>query len=122
VAFSPEPAAGSSVQAVEFRGATRYRVLQRCFVRPPGVSTHEGWRCIAFNLSLTGIGVTLPLPVERDTLLDIEPWNLPGAPELKARVVHISRLDFVWLAGCELSRRLTDEELAAWLATVTAGP
>jgi len=63
----------------------------------------------------------LPLPIERGAEVDLEPWNLPAAPPLRARVVYTSRLEFVWLAGCELSRRLTDEELAAWLATATTG-
>jgi hypothetical protein len=108
----------TAVQGVEARSAQRYRVLQRCHVHPPGVTGDDGWRCIVFSMSTTGIGVTLPLPVERGAEVDIEPWNLPGAPPLRARVVHTSRLEFVWLAGCELSRRLTDDELAAWLATV----
>ncbi len=109
------------VQAVEFRAAPRYRVLQRCYLRPPGVTAPDGWRCIVFSLSATGVGVTLPLPLERGTEVEIEPWNLPGAKPLRARVVHTSRLEFVWLAGCELHGRLTDDDLATWLTTATAG-
>ncbi|HEX4589846.1 MAG TPA: hypothetical protein VH120_07960, partial [Gemmataceae bacterium] len=96
-------------------------VLQRCFVRPPGVRAPDGWRGIVFSLSATGIGVTLPLAVERGTNMEIEAWNLPGAPILRARVVHIAKLQFVWLTGGELSRRLDPDELSAWLTTVTAG-
>lgn len=114
-----DPCAGSTVQAVEFRSAPRYRILQRCFVRPTNVAAAEAWRGIVFSLSATGAGVTVPLAVERGAEVDIEAWKLPGAPPLKARVVHVSRLEFVWLAGCELTRRLADDELAAWL--VTAG-
>ena len=70
----------------------------------------------------SGAGVTLPLSVPRGTEVEIVPWNLPGAANLKARVVHISRLESVWLAGCQLIDRLTDDQLATWLATATAGP
>jgi hypothetical protein len=118
--FDPN-AASAAVQSVESRSATRYRVLQRCHVRPPGVAEPDGWRCIVFSVSATGIGVTLPLPIERGAEVDIEPVNLPGAPPLRARVVYTSRLEFVWLAGCELSRRLSDDELAAWLMSATPG-
>ena len=109
------------MQAVEFRAAQRYRVLQRTFVRPPGVTPPDGWRCIVYSVSATGLGVTLPLPLERGTEVEIEPWNLPAAKPLRGRVVYLNRLEFVWLAGCELDRRLTDDELAVWLATATAG-
>ena len=107
---------GAAAQAVESRSAPRYRVLARCHVRPPGVAAGDGWRCIVFSISSTGIGVTLPLPVERGAEIDIEPWQLPGAQPLRARIVHMNRLDIVWLAGCELSRRLSAEELTAWLS------
>jgi hypothetical protein len=121
VNWNRDSSAGPMVQGVEFRSAPRYRVLQRCFIRPPGLSGADGWRGIAFSMSATGIGVTLPLPVERGTEIEVEPWNLRGAPTVTARVVHICRLDFVWLTGCQLSRRLTDDELAAWLTNATAG-
>jgi len=116
-----QPAAGPAAPGVEFRASPRYRVLQRCFVRPPGVEAPDGWRAIAFSLSATGIGVTLPLALERGTELEIEAWNLPDAPVLRARVVHSARLEAVWLTGCELVRRLTDDELATWLTTIAAG-
>ena len=111
----------TAVQAVESRSAPRYRVLQRCHVRPPGVAAGEGWRCIVFSISATGVGVTLPLPIESGAELDIEPWNLPGAGPLRARIVHTTRLENVWLAGCELSRRLSASDMSAWLAAATTG-
>ena len=119
---NPLAGAGPGVNAVEFRGAPRYRVLQRCIVRPPGVAEGDGWRGIVFSMSCGGAGVTLPMSIARGTEIQIEPWNLPGAPTLKARVVHVTRLESVWLAGCELVKRLNDDDLAAWLATATAGP
>jgi hypothetical protein len=85
------------------------------------VAAGDGWRCIVFSISATGVGVTLPLPVERGAEVDIEPWELAGAPPLRARIVYTTRLEFVWLAGCELSRRLTSDELAAWLTAAAPG-
>ncbi len=118
----PFTGAGPGIGAVEFRGATRYRVLQRCVIHPPGVAAPDGWRGIVFSMSRSGLGVTLPTPLSRGVELDIQPWNLPGAPTLTARIVHLTRLEGVWLAGCELRRPLPDDELAAWLTTATGGP
>ena len=115
-------ARGPSISGVDQRRAARYRILQRCIVRPPQVAAADGWRGIVFSMSKTGIGVTLPAPLGRGTELEIDAWNQPGAPTIKAHIVHITRLESVWLAGCEFTYRLTDEEVAAWLATATAGP
>jgi hypothetical protein len=107
------------VQGVESRAAARYRVLQRCFVRPPGVEAPGGWRGIVFSVSATGIGVSLASPILPGTEVTIEPWRLPGAPILRARVVRVHRIDVAWLTGCQLVSRLGDADLAAWLANVT---
>jgi hypothetical protein len=112
----------AAVQSVESRSVPRYRVLQRSHVRPPGVTAEDAWRGIVFSISAGGIGVTLPLPVERNVELDIEPWNLPGARPVRARIVHTTRLENIWLVGCELSCRLSKDELDAWLATAPTGP
>jgi hypothetical protein len=115
-----DPAAAfAAVRAVESRSAPRYRVLQRCHVRPAGVPGAEGWRGLVFSVSVSGVGVTLPLPVERGAEIEIEACELPDSIPLRARIVHTNRLDFVWLAGCELSRRMTGDELAAWLTAAT---
>jgi len=101
--------------AVEQRAAPRFPLVQRCFVRPPGAIGAEGWRCIAYNISLTGIGITLPAPLQTGTILDIKAWGLPAAPSLQARVVHLHLIDFLWFCGCELVSRLEPDQLQAWL-------
>jgi PilZ domain len=107
--------------AVEYRSAPRHRILQRCLARPAGsAAPAEGWRSIAYDISATGVGVTLPVPLARGSMLEIEPYNLPGGRPLRARVVHAHRLEFVWLCGCELDRRLNDRELQTWLAAPPA--
>jgi hypothetical protein len=112
---SHDPPTEPSVRGAESRSATRYRVLQRCLVRPPGVRAPDGWLGDVYSLSHSGIGVTLPLAVADGTEMEVVAPDVPGAPVLTARVVHITRLESVWLTGCELSRRLSDDELAAWM-------
>ena len=112
---------GVAAPAIEYRSAPRYRILQRCFTRPPGVTPPaEGWRSIAYNISTTGIGVTLPLPLPKGSVVEIEPHELPGAKPVRARIVHSSRLEFVWLCGCRLDEELSDAELNAWLSVAPA--
>lgn len=111
----------AGVVGVEFRRSPRYRILQRCQVRLPGASAPEAWRSIAFSISQTGIGVTMPCELQKGDELTVVAWNLPKARPLQARVVHASRLDFVWLCGCELTEQIGADDLADWLVTATAG-
>ena len=104
----------------EHRRAPRHQVLRRCFVRPPGAGGGEGWRCIVYDISLLGIGVTLPLPVRPGARLTVIPHAAPGAPELRARVVHARPLAHVWMCGCELDAPMGEDELRAWLAGLPA--
>jgi hypothetical protein len=103
----------------ERRAFPRYLILQRCFVRlspcAQDVPRPEGWRCIAYNVSATGIGITLPLPVPLGSLLEIEAWQLPGARPLTARVVRTAPVEYLWFCGCELSQPLSEAELRIWI-------
>src|SRR4051812_46200553 len=87
---------------IEHRVYPRHPILQRCFVWPEGALVAEAWRCVAFNISTAGIGLTLPCPLQPETVLCIEPWELPGSRRLRARVVQARPVDFVYFAGCEL--------------------
>ncbi|HEV8058226.1 MAG TPA: PilZ domain-containing protein [Gemmataceae bacterium] len=104
----------AEISWVEMRAAVRYLILQRCLVIPAEVSPSETWRCIAYNISATGIGVALPMEVPERTMLTIRPWNLPGALPLQAVVVHVQLVKGSWFAGCELSKRLSDDEVQTW--------
>jgi hypothetical protein len=66
-------------------------------------------------VSATGVGVALPFRPAVGTRLVVEPWRLPGAGPLLARVVHALPLEHLWLCGCELVVPLTDAELRAWV-------
>ena len=117
---TPAPAPVAEPVAHERRSALRYSLIQRCFAKPAAAPGAEGWRCIVYNISIAGVGVTLPLPLKPGALIWIEPWNLPGTKPVQARVVRASPLEFVWLCGCEFTTRLSDEELQAWLAPTGA--
>jgi len=114
------PAPAATPVPHERRSAPRHSLIQRCFAKPASSPEAEGWRCIVYNISATGVGVTLPLPLKNGAVIHIEPWNLPGARSVQARVVRSSPLEYVWLCGCEFLTRLTDEELRAWLPPTTA--
>ncbi len=97
---------------VDHRTGPRHRLLQRCFVRCWGRA--ETWRCIAYNISVTGIGITLPVPMPEGTVLEIEAWELPRARKLRVRVVQSKQVDFLWFCGCELTSRLSEAEVRTW--------
>jgi hypothetical protein len=109
-------AAARQTHPSERRAFPRFPLLQRCLTSPPGTPGALAWHSIAYNISAGGIGITLPCPLRAEALLDIEAWNLPGAPRLRARVVHARFFDFLWFCGCELLTPLDDEGLRAWLS------
>jgi hypothetical protein len=88
--------------------------LQRCFANTAKASASEAWRCIGYDISATGIGITLPVRLQQGTLLTINAWGLPRACPLQVRVVHTKHVDFVWFTGCEFIKRLSDVQLAIW--------
>jgi hypothetical protein len=113
---SAEGEAAAARPVTERRQAPRHLIKQRCVISLSGTDGPvRGWSCIAYNISAGGIGVLLPLAVRPGTLLQIEPWGLPHAPTLLARVVHTKPLEFVAMCGCEFSTRLETQDLQAWL-------
>jgi PilZ domain len=99
---------------IEMRTAARYRILQRCFVHCAKAAAPQAWQCIAYNISETGIGVTLPISLQEGTVLSIQAWNLPRACPLQARIVKTREVEFLWFTGCELVKSLSDAELRIW--------
>ena len=112
-AEAPLPEAAAT--AAERRESPRYHLLQRCLVRPLDAAAVERWRGIAYNISINGIGITLPCPLEVGMVLEIEAWDLPRARLLQARLVHARPVDFLWTCGCQLLNPLSEEELQEWL-------
>lgn len=100
---------------IEYRVHPRYRLLQRCLVRPQGAPRSECWRCIAHNLSVAGVGITMPCALPAGTVLEIEPWELPRAQPLQAAIVHSRAVDFLYFVGCSMVRLLSDAEVQVWV-------
>jgi hypothetical protein len=115
-----------TADVTELRHGPRFRILQRCLVLPAnlpptdGAPAPEGWHCIAYNISALGIGITVPLKLREGTELSIRPWVLRGAEVLTARIVHTKPVGFLWFAGCELSKRLSESELEIWINASTS--
>jgi hypothetical protein len=104
----------TGISRVEMRVAPRYPILQRCFAHPAHLSTSEAWRCIAYNISATGIGIALPERLLEGTLLTVHAWDLPGSRTLQARIIHSRPVESLWFTGCEWTRILSEGELEIW--------
>jgi hypothetical protein len=66
------------------------------------------------DLSPLGVGLYLERPLPADSLLTVEPFS-PEARTLLARVIHATPEEGGWRHGCELSSRLSEEEIRRWL-------
>lgn len=113
--LSEETSAREGTYAIERRVSPRIAILQRCLVRPEDAPNGEPWRSIAYNVSVTGIGITMPCQLPGGTFITIEAWGLPRARRLQAQIVHAKPFEFLWFCGCELAQPLSEEELQEWL-------
>lgn len=93
------------------------RVMGACpaRVRPADRQEAEAFATVR-DISATGIGLTLEVPVTEGTLLLVEPFAA-GVRALMARVVRVAAEPGGWRHGCELSTRLSDEEVTRWMGT-----
>src|SRR5207253_7140403 len=89
---------------VEMRTAPRRRILQRCFVLTANAAASDAWRCVAYSMSATGIGIALPKQLPEGTVLTIQAWGLPRACSLQVRVVRTKHVDSWWFTGCKLTK------------------
>ena len=83
-------------------------------MRLEGEDHSEGEFATVRDISAGGIGLDLEKRFPRDTLLIVEPLA-PDVKTLLARVVQASPGGRGWLHECELSIRLSAEELRGWL-------
>jgi hypothetical protein len=104
----------TAFRAIEMRTKPRYPILQRCCVHSAQAAFPIILYCIGYNISATGIAVTLPVRLDKGTMLTIEAWDLPRACPLQVRVVHLKQVKLFWFTGCELTKRLSDAELRIW--------
>lgn len=105
---------------IEYRGSTRFRLIRPCHIRRE--CADDRWRGIMCSLSASGAGVVLPMRLDPNTLVSIES-ALPGqAPSLVAKVVHSTRFQYLWLAGCEFTDgQLSAADLRRWLECHAGG-
>jgi hypothetical protein len=108
------PVVEAGIRRIEMRTVPRYRILQRCFASIATASPTETWRSIGYNISATGIGITLPVRLRHGTLLTVHAWGLPKACALQVRIAHTKKVDCVWFTGCELTKRLSSVQLHIW--------
>ncbi len=101
--------------SIEYRTTPRHRILQRCFASLPESQQGEELRCIAFNISATGIALALPFAPKQGTILVLKPWELPAAPPLLVRVMYAIPVTSLWHCGCESIAPLSEKDLQAWL-------
>src|SRR5947209_7465183 len=104
---------------IEMRTAPRHFIMQRCFVQSANSATPAAWRCIAHNISLAGMGITLPNQLPEGTLLTVHAHELPRSSPLSARIVRTRSVEFVWFTSCEFIKPLTDAELRIWCSGPT---
>lgn len=90
-------------------------------VRPEGQDRAQEEFATVRDLSAGEIRLHLEKHFGEDTLLLVEPLS-PGAKTLVARVVHKAPDEGGWEHGCELSTRLSEEELNCWLGEQLTGP
>jgi hypothetical protein len=118
VASKANVSAQSSTEAVpviERRTVPRYDILQRCFVWPHASPRVEPWRSIVYNISSSGLGITMPFPPQPGTIFQVEAWGLPGARTLEVRVLRTTAVEFLWFCGCEFTNPLPVETLRTWI-------
>jgi hypothetical protein len=118
--LNPSPG-GTGIGSIDMRTTPRHHILQRCFVQTAGApqAAAQPWQCVAYSISATGLGVTLPVRLPEKAVLTIHAWSLPRAAPLRVRIVHQRQVEFLWFAGCELLTRLSEPELHAWCSGPT---
>jgi hypothetical protein len=83
-----------------------------------GGSTEGPWTGKIIDLSTTGLGLLLPEPLDRGTILLVEIPSPPASapPTLSACVIHTRpHEEGSIFTGCILAEQLSDAELAALL-------
>jgi hypothetical protein len=100
----------------------RATVRYQCPPATPGrvilVADQEFQRAWIQDLSLAGVGLNLsrPLPLGTFVIIQIKSVLTKKLYELPARVAHSTlKPNGDWLVGCELTARLTDDDLDALL-------
>jgi diguanylate cyclase (GGDEF)-like protein len=121
---APEPrvSPGSDRRATQRRLTERRATARVLCDRAARVRTEGGEEAatdfaVVRDISAAGVGLLLERPVPGSTLLVVEPL-FPGPPALLARVLYATPEGTRWRHGCELSSRLSEDDLCRWQAGV----
>jgi len=116
--FEPQEFQEEESRAVEKRSTARVLCNRTARLRLDGEDTGEGEFATVRDIAASAIGLDLEKLFPKDTLLIVEPLD-PEAKTLLARVLHASPGGRGWMHECELSIRLSAEELRGWLGEQT---
>jgi hypothetical protein len=100
------------------RAAARHRCSMEAICHALGGGSEGPWTGKVLDLSTTGLGIILPQPLERGTILLVDiPSTAAGVPQsLSACVIHTRPYeDGGVFNGCILAEQLSEAELEALL-------
>jgi diguanylate cyclase (GGDEF)-like protein len=112
VAWDMSPAADEP-QPLERRATARVLCNRVARVRPEGQETIDEYATVR-DISAVGVGLHVEKEFAMDTQVIVEPL-CAGVKALLVRVRRVTREGGGFLHGCELSVRLSDEELQRWV-------
>jgi serine/threonine protein kinase len=115
------------LEAMRMKGSRSSTIFRRAWVRIPidaqvpaqAGMPNEQWPAKVFNISASGIGLTVPRAFERGTILSIElkSRTSKSASTALVRVVHAAvQADGDWALGCAFASEPGDDELKALLS------
>ena len=96
------------------RVSIRYRCAPATVGKVLSTDDHEYQRAWILDLSLHGIGMELPRPIEAGRLIIVSLRSSDGMTvhELSAKVMHCDlSLQGAWYVGCELTTPLSRDQL-----------
>ncbi len=111
------PHAGGPVKPADRRASVRHACDLEVLSHSLEQSDALCWGATVQDVSEGGLGLRVCYPFKAGTRLTVEVHTAAGSPRtVAARVVHAQDLaDGTWLVGCELTPRLSPDELAELL-------
>jgi diguanylate cyclase (GGDEF)-like protein len=107
-------ASADAVDSLERRATARVLCNRAARIQRPDLRQDEENFATVRDISATGVGLHLEVPLPADTLLVVHPLT-PGPRTLLARVINSRPDDGGWRHGCELSTRLSADDLCCWI-------
>jgi hypothetical protein len=108
-----QPVAPSVLADFERRASTRHALIAQGLARPVEGQDAIWWGATVFDLSNTGIGLSLCFPFRPGTYLAVDLHGPDGSNRsLLAKVIHArDQADGTWHVGCEFVKPLSDSDV-----------